>query len=332
MFKGVTIGYYAKNGYFSSAEAKVEIDRIAEAGIPWICLVCTIMQEQFCSTRMFRDPIQTPGDDELLEIIRYAHGKGLRILFRPMIECWDGTQRVHIFFPSDGCIQEGRPFTYWAQWFENYTAMTLHYLRVAQKGGCEAYSFDSELNHTVCRNDQWLRLVETARKRWDRHLTTCMIRPETNFADEIKERKDHWFFALDSLGSSMYPPAANKPGTTVDEMIAFLQPKVAECRDFAEIYGKDFYFGEFGCCAVHGAAMKPWFWKNGGGYDGREQANYLTAVIESFRRENWWKGLFWWKWDNQNDRPSFHDDPAGNKDFSIYGKPALDVMRKWCRG
>lgn len=27
-----------------------------------------------------------------------------------------------------------------------------------------------------------------------------------------------------------------------------------------------------------------------------------------------------------------HDDTAGNKDFSIYGKPALKVMRKWCRG
>jgi len=331
MYKGVTIGYYAKNGYFSSKAARTEIDRIAEAGIPWICLVSTIMQEQFCSTRMFRDPVQTPGDDELLDIMAYAHKKGLQILFRPMIECWDGTQRHHIFFPCDGCIQEGRPFTYWAQWFANYTAMTLHYLRIAERGGCEMYSFDSELNMTVCRNEQWLKLIDTARKHWKRPLTTCMIRPESEFFDEVKSRPDHWFRALDCLGTSAYPPAADKPGATVKEMVEYLQPMVKRCRKFAKIYGRDFYFGEFGCCAVHGAAMKPYYWKNGGGYDGKEQARYLEAVLKAFSAESWWKGLFWWKWDNQNDRPSFHDDPAGNKDFSIYGKPALKVMSKWCR-
>lgn len=331
MYKGVTIGYYARNGYFSSPAARTEIDRIAEAGIPWICLVCTIMQEQFCSTRMFRDPVITPGDDELIDIIGYAHGKGIQVLFRPMLECWDGTQRMHISFPLDGCIQEGRPFTYWQQWFENYTAMTLHYLRVAERCGCEAYSFDSELNATVNQNEGWLKLIDTARSRWNRPLTTCMINPESFFYESVKSNPDHWFRALDALGTSMYHPAADKPGATVDEMVAGLQAKVEECRKFVDVYGRDFYFGECGCCAVQGAAMKPYYWRTGGGYDGREQADYLQAVIRAFSGEAWWKGMFWWKWDNQNDRPSFHDDPAGNKDFSIYGKPALAVMSDWCR-
>ena len=66
MFKGVTFGYYAGNGYFSSKQAKIEVDRIGELGIPWICLVSTIMQEAYYSTRMFRDFRNTPGDDELI--------------------------------------------------------------------------------------------------------------------------------------------------------------------------------------------------------------------------------------------------------------------------
>ena len=38
------------------------------------------------------------------------------------------------------------------------------------------------------------------------------------------------------------------------------------------------------------------------------------------------------KWDEQNHRPQFKDDPAGDKGFTIHGKPAADVFRRWCRG
>jgi hypothetical protein len=36
----------------------------------------------------------------------------------------------------------------------------------------------------------------------------------------------------------------------------------------------------------------------------------------------------WWKWDEQNNRAEFHDDPAGDKGFTIRGKPAQEVMRR----
>ncbi|MBE6373929.1 MAG: hypothetical protein E7055_17900, partial [Lentisphaerae bacterium] len=111
MFKGVTFGYYAGNGYFSSEQAKIEVDRIHELGIPWICLVTTIMQEAYYSTRMFRDFQYTPGDDELVEIIQYIHSKGIKVMLRPMIECHDGTQRSYLVL-YQGEIQEGHPFHY----------------------------------------------------------------------------------------------------------------------------------------------------------------------------------------------------------------------------
>ena len=38
MFKGVTFGYYAKNGYYASEKARQEVDRIAELGVPWSAL------------------------------------------------------------------------------------------------------------------------------------------------------------------------------------------------------------------------------------------------------------------------------------------------------
>ena len=63
-------------------------------------------------------------------------------------------------------------------------------------------------------------------------------------------------------------------------------------------------------------------------YDGEEQANYLDAVLSSFSGEPWWAGLYWWKWDEQQKRPQY-EDPAGDKGFTIAGKPAAEVMKRW---
>ena len=78
-----------------------------------------------------------------------------------------------------------------------------------------------------------------------------------------------------------------------------------------------------------GAAKNPSGWAPDGRYDGQEQARYLEAVLRTFWKEPWWYGLYWWKWDEQNYRPEMHNDPAGDKGFTVLGKPAQEVMRKW---
>ncbi len=327
MFKGVTFGYYAKNGYFSSPKAREEVDRIAEMGIPWICLVTTIMQDAYYSTRMYRDFQNTPGDDELIEIIQYIHSKGIKVMLRPMIECWDGTQRFQLVL-YQGEIQEGHPFHYRDDWFNNYAAVTSHYLRIADKTGCEAYGFDSELNNLAGFSDNWKKIIELARKLYKGHLTTSLINAEQFIAK--LDNRDFWFYALDSVGTSFYYPATEDGSGTVEEMIARLRPHADKMKSFAEKLGTCFYLGECGCCSVENATRLPYYWKNGKYYDGKQQADYLTAVIRLFEEHTWWGGMFWWKWDQQLVRKEFLTDPAGDKGFTIYGKPAAEVMRQWC--
>ena len=327
IMKGVTFGFYARNGYYSSANAKVEVDRIAELGIPWVCLIATIMQENYYSTRMFRDSIITPGDDELIEIIGYLHKKGIQVMLRPMIECWDGTQRLQLVLPQ-GEIFSDRPFHYRKDWFDNYAALTRHYLRIAVNTGCEAYGLDSELNGLVDLSEEWLGIIEYAKKQYIGQLTTSLV-SVPQYTQKL-DNPNFWFYALDSIGSSMYQPGSKNGGDTIECMVEYLQDTVKKYETFAIKYGKPFYFGECGCCATEKATKLPYYWKNGEKYDGQEQANYMAAVIGAFHKKDWWKGMFWWKWDEQNSREEFHNDPAGEKGFTIYGKPAAEVMRHWC--
>lgn len=325
---GVTFGYYARNGYYATPAARAEIDRIAALGVPWMCLVVTVLQESFASTRQFRDFVQTPADDEVRAIIDYAHGKGLKVQLRPMLECWDGTQRVHINFPREKEIIPGKPITHWQRWFASLTARTLHYARLAARAGCEAYGLDSELDYTVDQQEHWSAVVAAARSVFGGHLTTSHTW-RVDFCAELRGRADHWFRQLDSLGCSFYAPLADGPGASLEAMLARIRPEVEKCREVAALLGKPFYFGEIGCCSTRGAAAKPWGWDNPGGYDGEEQARYLEAVLTAFAPEPWWGGFYWWKWDEQNDRPWLRDDPRGDKGFTLHGKPAAGILARF---
>lgn len=75
--------------------------------------------------------------------------------------------------------------------------------------------------------------------------------------------------------------------------------------------------------------MRPSGWSGEGGYEPAEQANYLEALFRTFWNESWWRGLYWWKWDEQLDRPPYRTDPRGDKGFTIWGKPAAEIMKAW---
>lgn len=327
-FLGANFGFYARNGYYGSAQARLEAERMKELGLNWVCVIATVMQDAFGSTRQYRDFKITPADDELRDIIDCFHEKGIRVQLRPMLECWDGSQRIHLTFPWEREIIPGKPMNHWTRWFDSMVERTLHYASLAQRAGCEAYGLDSELDHTVSQHAHWRRVLAAARSVYNGHLTTGHTRI-VDFRQELKDHPDHWFKELDSLGTSFYAPLADGPGATLDQMGERILPEVAYYREVAYLLGKPFYLAECGCCSTAGATAKPAGWDNPGGYDGEEQARYLETVLRAFWNEPWWGGLLWWKWEEQNDRPWLLDDPRGEKGFSVWGKPAAEVFKQW---
>ena len=93
-------------------------------------------------------------------------------------------------------------------------------------------------------------------------------------------------------------------------MAEYLAGDVRKCREFAEVYGGNFYFGECGCCATETVSMRPYFWNNGKKDDGENQAKHLAAVIRAFSAEPW---RLLWEMGEQNYRPQFHDEAATSK-------------------
>lgn len=112
-------------------------------------------------------------------------------------------------------------------------------------------------------------------------------------------------------------------------MVETLRPTVAALRAVAEKLGVPLLFGETGCRSVHGGAVNPGEYRNAGRYSPEEQANFLEAMCVLFWDEPWWLGFYWWKWDEQQPRPQYATDTAGDTGFVLEGKPAADVLRTW---
>jgi len=327
---GVTFGFYAKNGYFSSSEAKQEIDEMAKTNVNWVVLVVTVMQEHFHSTRQFRDFNNTPNDLELKEIIDYIHTKGINVQLSPMLECFDGKGRLGVTFPADCERIPGLVCDYCSRWFDSMKQRSVYYARIAEMTGCELFCLDSELDHIISFHEKWKDVIRAVRAVYSGPVTSCHT-AHTGVIDFEKElsNKEHWFYDLDALSISDYIKAADRPDMTAEEMAQNMIPERNKLRRIAALYQKPILFGEIGCTSSYGAAMHPSSYKSSSPYCEEEQANYLEAVMSVFTKEPWWHGLYWWKWDEQVARPWIVDPSKGDKNITVRGKKAQAVMKKW---
>ena len=135
---------------------------------------------------------------------------------------------------------------------------------------------------------------------------------------------------MDYLDPNENPGSKDNPTKTVEDMVKYLEPRKKRIESISERFGnKPIAFTEYGTRSAHGCIMQPYnfLWETH--YDGQEQADYMEASFRTFVDVPQWMGLFWWKWDETQIRPQYHGDPGGDRGFTIQGKPAEEVMRKW---
>lgn len=321
LHRGMSYGYLARRGAFATDEALRQPEEMAALGIRWVALQVTVMQDAFASTRLYQDFLFTPSDTEVETLIGRFHACGIRVMLKPMVECHDSSWRGRIAFPDGDQQIQGRVGDYWARWFESFTQALTHYGRMAQRTGCEMLCLGCEMTGTIGQEARWRQTVGAVRAVYGGALTY-----DANNHDECGTP---WFDALDVVSFSFYPTLDVPAGATADQMTAALAPVRDTLRQKAAKLGKPLAFGECGCRSIVGGARVPWEYRNQAPYDGAEQANFLEAVLRTFWNEPWWQGFYWWKWDEQQDRPHYRADPAGDGGFTLRGKPAADVMRAW---
>jgi hypothetical protein len=95
----------------------------------------------------------------------------------------------------------------WSAWFASYERFILHYARLAEANGFEAFAVGTELGGTTSRTADWKRLIARVREVYPGKLTYC-----ANWNGE-PEAVGFWR-DLDFIGIQAYYPLAGTDDPT----------------------------------------------------------------------------------------------------------------------
>lgn len=340
---GTNFGFLSKRGYYETEEAKKQPKLMQEMGINWTTLNMNFCQDRYYSDKVYLDFEYSTGECELMEIVKRLHDCGIKVLFKPCLTLLDGAWMGLVRFPDTGALKQiqGVENDYWGKWFSSFIESVKYFSSLAEKCGMDAMIIGAEYLGTEGQNEYWEKAIAEARKRFSGPLSYEFT------SDSRKEHNLTWFNKLDFLSYSYYPPACkanvepllhefnatvrDNPDQSVSDMVKYLDSRKARIKSISERFNNlPIVFTEYGVRSAHGCVMQPYNYLWDTYYDGEEQANYMEASFQTYIELDNWMGLFWWKWDETQDRPHYKD-PNGDKGFTIQGKPAEDVMRKWAK-
>ena len=298
---GMTWGWVGTRGTWDTAEAAASMSAMADHAVTWTALAYAAVQATPFSTDIpFRDE-PTVTDDEIVAAIRRAHGLGLKVVLKPVVNCGDGTWRAHIgFFDWD---VPGEPS--WSDWFASYREFILHAARIAEAEGCAILCIGCEMVRADGQEAHWRRLIDDVRSVYSGLITyNC---------DKYQEDRVTWWDAVDVISSSGYYP--------VDSW----EEQLDRIERVVEASGKPFFFMEAGCPSRTGSPEKPNDWALPGTPSGDEQLRYYRAMVGACRARPWVGGLMLWDWPVTL---YTEQDAAGNDDYCPFGKPAGAYLRE----
>lgn len=338
---GTNFGFMSKRGYYYTEFAKQQPELMKEMGVNWTTLNMNICQERLFSTKLFLDFEFSSGEAELIEMTEKLHANGVHVILKPCLTCLDGAAMGSVSFPAKCNLSQiqGVETDYWADWFKSYTQSLKYCAELAEKAGVESLMIGAELFGTEEEDEKWLEVIKTVREVYSGPIS-YEFTPDSAWMHKL-----NWVNELDYISYSYYPPAAapnmkpfdtyntdsrNMPDKSVEEMVEYMQPAKERLSQLCQRFSNmPIMFTEIGTRSCHGSIMLPYNFLWDSYYDGEEQANYMEAVFQTFSDNPYWMGLLWWKWDETQNRPHYKADPNGDMGFTIQGKPAEAVMRRW---
>jgi hypothetical protein len=286
-------------------EYKKSIDEVADIGAEAVKFVVDARQEDGASNRIYIDLRMTPSADQLSDLIRYAKGKGLKVILMPIVllddpkgDEWRGTLK-----PES-----------WAEWFDSYREVLGHFLWIAEANDVDIFVIGSELVSSERQAAEWDRTITFIRGRFSGLLTYS-----SNW--DHYEKIPFWE-KLDLIGMNSYWTLGPDEDTSVETIKANWQDIQAELRPFIEQKNKPLLFLEIGWCSLDNAAKEPWDYTKDVPVNLELQRRLYQGFFESWHGTPWLGGFSVWEWPPGDGGPT-------DRGYTPENKPAEDVLREW---
>ncbi|MCA9765605.1 MAG: 1,4-beta-xylanase [Carnobacterium sp.] len=300
---GVTFGYLSQRGEWAKEEAFESLRLLKNrCAATHIILAVVVEQASIHATKIDWQNKNVLGDQEVKDMIAYAHKIGLKVILKPMVNIADGTWRAHInFFEYDVPCEPK-----WSDWFISYTEFITHYAKIAQDTKCSLFVIGCELVNSNRREKEWRQVIKAVRNSYKGLITyNC---------DKYQEDRLTWWDALDVISSSGYYPI-DKWGQELERIEKIVMKEQ-----------KPFFFCEVGCASRTGSKWLPNNWELQGHVDHLSQKEWYTEMFEQADKHEWIRGVGLWDWKAQLYSIEKADE---NDDYALYGKPTEEVVKQY---
>ena len=303
-FRGYVTATWATDAY-ATAGANASVARMAALGVNVLEVVATQYVADPASTSIGITGA-TPSDTSLASVVAAAHAVGMAVVFKPHVDCLDGSFR--------GLIGTNFTASEWADWWGNYTAFIGHYAELAAATGAAGFNVGTELTATEAQEGAWRAVISFVRGAFGGVLWYG-----TNWYPGVYNVD--WWDALDYMGVDAYAPLSATPDPSVAAVVTAWAPILANLSAAAASAGKHIVFSEIGYASFTNASMTPWECCVGTP-DADTQAALFTAALAATSDLAWFAGTFWWAW---NPADVVVPTPC-DTNFNIYLKPAEAVL------
>jgi hypothetical protein len=314
--KGVSIEPISPT-VFAEESFKRSLDNLAATGANSVALIIPYYQSSLTSTDLDRG-WNTPTDEALIEGIKYAHSKGIKVMLKIHPEVKTNEWRGFIN-PDDR-----------AGWFNNYGNILEHYATLGQENGADSLCLGAEMfkvtspSSNPTNTENWNKLIDRVEVKFSGSLTYSAQHTYPREAEEIE-----FWNRLDYIGFAAYfALAPNDPNPSPETLKAAWDAVNKEAiTPLTDRWGKPVLFTEIGYRSMDNTHADPWDWGRNGGANEAEQARNYEALLTYWSTQANMAGVYFWKWET--------DPNAGGSSDSGYtpqNKQAQQTMTTWFGG
>lgn len=301
--KGITFAPFHKRGSLSTQTARDSFDYMIEhTAADFVILAPAGLQEHAHSEEICYTSSATFSDEELINMIRYAKSKSIRVALKPTVNCKNGVWRAYISFFEKDVPCEPK----WENWFASYTEFQTHYAKIAEAEQCDLFIAGCEMVMTEHRSEEWRNVIAAIRNYYHG--------PVSYNTDKYQEENVTWWDCVDMISSSGYYP--------IDQW----EQELDRIERTVQKFKKPFFFAEAGCMSRKGSSMVPNNWANQGVLRLEEQPDWYRAMFEACAKRSWVNGFAMWEWAPV--LPS-RSTAARDTSYEICNKPIQEVIKDY---
>ena len=196
----------------------------------------------------------------------------------------------------------------------------LHYAKLAERLGREMLCTGCEMAGMDKNSARCLEVIAAVRK-----VYSGIVMHNINHGDELRF---DWLGAVDIIGISAYYPVSTEDDNSLEMMRSRWAEHIVKAEKCHEKYGRPVMFAEIGVRNEHGCTRYPWDFHDRPEMpsDEQEQADFYESAMEASWDKPWFSGYFWWDWKAK--LPPI-EKAHENRDFTVYGKKAEEVLKRW---